>query len=58
MDFRPTLLVGVGGTGCQIAEGVAATARAREIGRQGTITVLGVDTDQLCVISALRCRML
>ena len=43
--FRPTVLVGVGGTGCKIAERVFAEALSTEIGRGGKIVVLGFDTD-------------
>jgi len=44
-DFRPTLLVGVGGTGCDIAERVHRLALEAEMGRQGRIGILGLDTD-------------
>lgn len=43
--FRPTVLVGVGGTGCKIAESVYRDALARESGLSGKIVVLGFDTD-------------
>lgn len=43
--FRPTILVGVGGTGCKIAESVYKGALAQETGLQGKIAVLGFDTD-------------
>lgn len=43
--FRPTLLVGVGGTGCQIAEKVFLEARRNNLDRQDRIGVLAFDTD-------------
>ena len=43
--FRPTLLVGVGGTGCEIVERVYTQALGTEIGRTGKIVVMGFDTD-------------
>lgn len=48
--FRPTLLVGVGGTGCQIAERVFLEAKAKNVDRQDRIGVLVFDTD----LSALK----
>jgi len=45
-EFRPTLLVGIGGTGCTIAEAVHAKAIATEVGQRGKIAVVGVDTDE------------
>ena len=44
--FRPTLLVGLGGTGCRIAENVYARALATGAGLQGRIQVIGFDTDE------------
>lgn len=43
--FKPTLLIGVGGTGCEIAEKVYSRALASAAGRAGRIAVLGFDTD-------------
>jgi hypothetical protein len=44
-NFRPTLLIGVGGTGIGIAERVFALAEKTEHGQRGRIGVLGFDTD-------------
>jgi hypothetical protein len=44
--FRPTLLVGLGGTGCRIAESVYQRAVASGAGLQGRIQVVGFDTDE------------
>lgn len=44
--FRPTLLVGIGGTGCQIVDTVYQRARANGIDRFGRIGILGFDTDE------------
>jgi hypothetical protein len=43
--FRPTLLVGVGGTGIEIAERVYSLALRTEQGRTGRISVLPFDFD-------------
>jgi hypothetical protein len=44
-SFRPTLLIGVGGTGIRIAERVYDEALRTEQGKRGRIGVLGFDTD-------------
>lgn len=44
-SFRPTLLVGVGGTGIRIAERVYDDALRTDQGKRGRIGVLGFDTD-------------
>lgn len=46
VDFRPTLLVGVGGTGCAIAESVYEQAVQTRADKAGKIAVLGFDTDE------------
>lgn len=43
--YRPTLVVGVGGTGCEIAEGVIREARANGLDGRGRLAVMGFDTD-------------
>lgn len=43
--FRPTLLVGVGGTGCEIAERVYARANVMSAVSAGRLAVIGFDTD-------------
>lgn len=45
VKYRPTLVVGVGGTGCEIAEKVYRRARAERLDTRGRIAVLGFDTD-------------
>lgn len=45
-DFRPTLLVGVGGTGCSIVEDVQRQVHAASMASGGKIGVLGLDTDE------------
>jgi hypothetical protein len=47
--FRPTLLVGVGGTGCQIAEQVFLEARRNNVDKQDRIGVLVFDTDVMAL---------
>ena len=42
--FRPTLLVGLGGTGCRIAENVYTRAPASGADLQGRIQVIGFDS--------------
>ncbi len=42
---RPTLLVGVGGTGCDIAERVHRVAMAEGVNRNHRIGIIGLDTD-------------
>ncbi|KMW56901.1 Aldehyde dehydrogenase [Candidatus Rhodobacter oscarellae] len=44
-SFRPTVLIGVGGTGCRIAERVYRRALTQETGLSGKLAVLGFDTD-------------
>jgi hypothetical protein len=44
-NFRPTLLIGVGGTGIRIAERVYGDALRTEQGKRGRIGVLDFDTD-------------
>lgn len=44
--FRPTLLVGVGGTGCRIAENVYRKAIDVGVGMRGRLQVLAFDTDE------------
>lgn len=43
--FRPTLLVGIGGTGCRIADAVYREVIANGVLREGRMAVLGFDTD-------------
>ena len=45
MDFKPTLIIGVGGTGCSIAEAVYAKAVSSGTQQRGQVGVLGLDTD-------------
>ena len=45
VQYRPTLVVGVGGTGCEIAEGVIREARANGLDQRGRLAVMGFDTD-------------
>lgn len=45
LTYRPTLVVGVGGTGCEIAEGVYRQARANGLDQRGRIAAMGFDTD-------------
>ena len=45
VNYRPTLVVGVGGTGCEIAEGVIREARANGLDQRGRLAVMGFDTD-------------
>jgi hypothetical protein len=45
VKYRPTLVVGVGGTGCEIAERVYRRAKAEGLDKRGRIAVLGFDTD-------------
>lgn len=45
LDFRPTLIVGAGGTGCEIAERVhRRLLRARKDG-ESRVRIVGIDTD-------------
>lgn len=44
--FRPSLLVGVGGTGCKIAEAVHARVLKTGVGQGGRVGVLAFDTDE------------
>ena len=43
--FRPTLLVGVGGTGSRIAEGILAQAIENDSSIQGRVRIIALDTD-------------
>ncbi len=45
-QLRPTLVVGVGGIGCWLADRVYAMGEAAGIPRTGRISILGFDTDQ------------
>jgi hypothetical protein len=45
IGFRPTLIIGVGGTGCDIAERVHRQARTTTLGQQGRLGILCFDTD-------------
>lgn len=45
-NFRPTLLVGVGGTGCKIAEAILEEARRNDSSIQNRIGILAIDTDE------------
>ena len=42
---RPTLIVGVGGVGCEIAEGAYRLARASGLAKNDRLAVIGFDTD-------------
>ncbi|MCP5420868.1 MAG: hypothetical protein H6970_09360 [Gammaproteobacteria bacterium] len=44
-NLKPTLLVGVGGTGCEIADRVYAMAKANQVLTSNRINILGFDTD-------------
>ena len=46
MSVQPTLLVGVGGTGCDIASRVYAMAHANNVLGTNRIAILGFDTDE------------
>lgn len=46
LAFRPTLLVGVGGTGCRIAETVYRRALTAGDTMKGRVQVIGFDTDE------------
>ena len=43
--FRPTLLVGVGGTGSRIAEGILAQAIENDSSIKGRVRIIALDTD-------------
>ena len=45
--FRPTLLVGVGGTGCRVAEEIFVKARAENPDRNDRIGALAFDTNEV-----------
>jgi hypothetical protein len=45
VKYRPTLIVGVGGTGCEIAERVYRWAKRDGLEGRGRIAVMGFDTD-------------
>lgn len=44
--MRPTLLVGIGGTGCQIVDQVYGMAEEAQLNNIGRISMLGFDTDE------------
>lgn len=45
-NFRPTLLVGVGGTGCKIAEAILREAKENNSSVVNRIGILAIDTDE------------
>lgn len=45
-ELRPTLIVGIGGTGCEIAERVYREAAGPHGGLAARVAVMGLDTDQ------------
>lgn len=46
MEIQPTLLIGVGGTGCDIANRVYTMAKAGDVLTTNRIAILGFDTDE------------
>ena len=46
INFRPTLLVGVGGTGCKIAEAILTEAKKNSSSIINRIGILAIDTDE------------
>jgi Tubulin like len=45
LDFRPTLIVGAGGTGCEIAERVYRRLLRARKGEENRVRIVGIDTD-------------